>query len=65
MPLSESADKLRKMINKAIDDEKITRAEMNAIIALATEDGHIDSQERALLNQLQTMIEDKVVKYIL
>lgn len=65
MPLSESADRLRRMINKAIDDEKITRAEMDEIIALATEDGHIDSQERALLNQLQTMIEDKAIKYIL
>ena len=42
MPLYESADKLRKMINKAIDDEKTTHAEMNAIIALASEDGHID-----------------------
>ncbi len=63
MPLNESADKLRKMINKAIDDEKITHAEMDAIIALATEDGHIDSQERALLNQLQTMIENKDVRY--
>ncbi len=65
MPLYESADKLRKMINKAIDDEKISHAEMDAIIALATEDGHIDSQERALLNQLQTMIENKDVRYIL
>ncbi len=65
MPLSESAAKLRDMINKAIDDEKITRGEMNNIIALANEDGHIDSQERALLNQLQTMIEEKVVRYIL
>lgn len=65
MTLSESASKLRDMINRAIDDEKITRAEMNNIIALANEDGHIDSQERALLNQLQTMIEEKVVRYIL
>ena len=53
------------MINKAIDDEKISHAEMDAIIALANEDGHIDSQERALLNQLQTMIENKDVRYIL
>ena len=65
MPLNESANKLRKMINKAIDDEKISHAEMDAIIALANEDGHIDSQERALLNQLQTMIENKDVRYIL
>jgi uncharacterized membrane protein YebE (DUF533 family) len=65
MPLNESASRLRPMIDKAIDDKKITRPEMNAIIALATEDGYIDSQERALLNQLQAMIEDKTVKYVL
>ncbi len=65
MPLNESANKLRKMINKAIEDEKISHAEMDAIIAMANEDGHIDSQERALLNQLQTMIENKDVRYIL
>jgi uncharacterized membrane protein YebE (DUF533 family) len=65
MPLNESASRLRTMIDKAIDDKKITRPEMHAIIALATEDGHIDSQERALLNQLQAMIEDKTVKYVL
>ena len=65
MPLNESANKLRKMINKAIEDEKISHAEMDAIIAMANEDGHIDSQERALLNQLQTMIENKDVRYIM
>jgi len=65
MHISESAGRLKEMIKKAIDDHKITRAEMDAILAIATEDGHIDPQEQALLNQLQEMIEDRTVKYVL
>ena len=65
MPISESAVRLRKMIEKAIDDHKITRAEMDTILNIATEDGHIDPQEQALLNQLQEMIENKAVRYVL
>lgn len=65
MVYSKSAGQLRKMIEKAIDDHRITRAEMDAILHIATEDGHIDPHEQALLNQLQEMIENKTVKYIL
>lgn len=64
MPLSESAGRLKTMIEKAIDDHQITRLEMDNIMAIATEDGFIDSQEQALLDQLQEMIEHKVVKVI-
>ena len=64
MRLSESAGRLKKMIEKAIDDHQITRLEMDTIMAIATEDGFIDSQEQALLDQLQEMIEHKVVKVI-
>ncbi|MDF1575353.1 MAG: hypothetical protein P1P86_09205 [Bacteroidales bacterium] len=62
MKYSESAGRLRVMIEKAIEDHKITRAEMDSILFIATEDGHIDPQEQALLNQLQEMIENKTVK---
>ena len=65
MKYSESAGSARKMIEQAIADNKITRAEMDTILNIVTEDGHIDPQEQALLNQLQQMIEDKSVKYIL
>lgn len=65
MGYSESAGRLRQMIEKAIDDHKITRAEMDKILNIATEDGHIDPQEQALLNQLQEMIENKTVRYVL
>ena len=64
MDYSESAHKLRAMIDKAIDDHKITRSEMDMILHIATEDGHIDRHEQALLDQLQEMIEDKMVRIV-
>ena len=65
MKYSESAERLRKMIEKAIDDQKITREEMDSILNIVTEDGHIDPHEQALLNQLQEMIENRSVKFVL
>ena len=64
MPISESARRLKLKIEKAIEDHKITRAEMDIIMAIATEDSHIDPLEQTLLNQLQEMIENKSVKVI-
>jgi uncharacterized membrane protein YebE (DUF533 family) len=64
MVLSESAASLKEMIIKAIEDHKITREEYDKIIHVATEDGHIDSQERALLAQLQDMIENRTVELV-
>jgi tellurite resistance protein len=65
MKYSESAGRAREMIEKAIDDHKITRDEMDTILNIVTADGYIDSQEQALLDQLQEMIENKTVRYIL
>jgi MFS superfamily sulfate permease-like transporter len=64
MKLSKSAHNLRKVIEKAIEDHRITKAEFENIIHQATEDEHIDNQETALLRQLQEMIEDKSVKVV-
>ena len=64
MAYSESAARLKVIIEKAIDDHKITRAEMDEIITIAAEDSHIDPQEQALLDQLQNMIEDRSVRVI-
>jgi tellurite resistance protein len=61
---SESAGKLRDMIEQAISDHELTRAEFDMIMHIATEDGHIDAEEQALLNQLQDMIENKMVKVV-
>lgn len=64
MVYSKSAGKLREMIEKAIEDHLITRAEYDAIMNIALEDGHIDEHEQSLLNLLQEMIEEKSVKVI-
>ncbi|HAF30311.1 MAG TPA: hypothetical protein DCG75_14815 [Bacteroidales bacterium] len=63
MAISESSERLRKAIIKAIDDHVITREEYDEIIEISMEDGFIDAQERALLSQLQQMIEHKEVKF--
>lgn len=64
MAYSESAHRLKEMIGKAIEDHKITRDEYDQIINLATEDGHVDPQERALLSELQDMIENRMVRLV-
>jgi transcriptional regulator CtsR len=61
--ISKSSLHLREKIEKAIDDEVITREEYDEIIHIALEDGVIDKHEKALLSELQQMIEDKVVKF--
>lgn len=63
--VSESSLRLREAIEKAIEDHKITRDEYDRILNIATEDGHIDSHERALLQQLQQMIEEKEVRFVI
>lgn len=64
MPISESAARLKVMIEKAIEDHQITRAEMDQILNIASEDSHIDRHEQALLEELQSMIESKAVKIV-
>jgi hypothetical protein len=61
--ISNSAGRLRLMIEAAIEDHIITRDEYDKIIHIATEDGIIDKHEQALLSQLQSMIEDGSVKF--
>jgi hypothetical protein len=55
--------KLREMIEKAIADEIITREEYELILQQAMKDGHIDRVEKALLAELNQMIQDKMVKF--
>ena len=64
MKLSNGARDLRKIIEKAMEDHKITKAEYDMIIHQATEDGNIDRQEQALLRELQEMIADKSIKLV-
>ena len=63
MAISESSERLRKKILKAIEDHIITQDEYDEIIMIATEDGVIDTQEQALLSELQNMIEDGSVRF--
>lgn len=63
--VSDSSLRLREMIEKAIEDHKITRDEYDKIINIATEDGVIDRHEQALLSELQQMIENKEVKFVM
>lgn len=58
---SKSAQRLKELIEKAIDDGKVTNKEYDEILALADEDGIIDHEERSLLSQLQNMLADKSV----
>lgn len=62
MAVSESANRVRKLILKAIEDHVLTQDEYDEILMAATEDGHIDAQEQALLSELQNMIQDGSVK---
>nr|WP_321358260.1 hypothetical protein [uncultured Draconibacterium sp.] len=63
--VSESSIRLKAMIEKAIEDHKITRDEYDKILNIAAEDGFIDRHEQALLSQLQQMIEDRLVKFVI
>lgn len=62
--VSKSAVKIRELIDKAIKTGKITRDEYDQITHIATEDSHIDSQEKVLLAQLHDLIEDKTIKIV-
>jgi|WetSurMetagenome_2_1015567.scaffolds.fasta_scaffold45182_2 hypothetical protein len=64
MKLSGSVKELREIIEKAMVDHQISKSEYELIIQLATADGIIDNQKRALLSELQGMIEDKTVKLV-
>jgi len=64
MAISKSAGRLREIIETAIEDHEITRHEMELIMEMAGEDGHIDSQEQSLLNLLNEMIENREVRIV-
>ncbi len=61
MGAGETGSKLAIMIKKAIQDCELTTTEYNEILALANEDGVIDSQEQNLLKQLQELLSNGTV----
>ncbi len=60
----DSGRKLAELINQAIEDGELTTTEYDRILALANEDGVIDSQERQLLQTLQDMLADRTIKKV-
>lgn len=61
---SGSAERLSEMIKKAMDDGKLTTKEHNQIMAIADEDGILDSQEKRLLAELQEMLANGTIKRV-
>lgn len=55
---------LRELIDKAIQDERVTAREYDRIMEQANADGIIDAEERVLLATLQAMIADGSVKRV-
>jgi len=64
MKISSEANKLRHIIEKAMDDHKITKSEYDKIIHQALDDGNIDQQELVLLREFQEMIANKTIKLV-
>ena len=64
MKISSDANKLRHIIDKAMDDHKITKSEYDKIIHQALDDGNIDRQELVLLREFQEMIANKTIKLV-
>lgn len=62
--LSSEAEKVKKIIEKAIEDHEITNTEYEKILAAVNADMVIDAQERQLLAQLHELIESGVVKRV-
>ncbi len=64
MEIGDSGRKLADIIKKAISDCEISSAEYNEILAVAHEDGKIDSQEQQLLSQLQQLVANGTIKRV-
>ena len=63
MKVSKSAVKLRKAVDKAIANEMITMEEYDAIVAIATDDGHVDNHEAAILKEFNQLINSRDIKF--
>ncbi len=58
-----SGRKLAEVIHRAINDSVITMAEYEEINHVASQDGIVDAQEKALLRELNALIADKTVRF--
>lgn len=55
--------KLADVIHRAINDSVITMDEYEEITSVASQDGIIDAQEKALLRELNALIANKTVRF--
>lgn len=55
--------KLADVIDRAISDSVITMDEYEEITSVASQDGIIDAQEKALLRELNALIANKTVRF--
>ena len=56
--------RLAELIRHAMDDLEITGKEYQQIMHMASEDGHVDAAEAALLAQLHAMINDGTIERV-
>ncbi|OGR06303.1 MAG: hypothetical protein A2511_09535 [Deltaproteobacteria bacterium RIFOXYD12_FULL_50_9] len=61
---SESAVKLKEIMNHAISDLEITPSEYQQIMDHANADGHIDKEEETLLAQFHAMLNNGTIKRV-
>lgn len=61
---SNSAAELKKLINHAINDLEITPTEYQQIMDQAHADGHLDKEEKALLEQFHQMINNGTIQRV-
>ena len=59
-----SSRKLAARVQEAIEDHKLSQKEYQELLAIVHEDGRVDAHERALMDQLLSMIEDGSVKLV-
>jgi len=63
MIVTKKGQTLADVIKKAIDDSVITMAEYEEINSVASEDGILDNNEKALLRELNDMIANKTITF--
>ncbi len=61
MTTMKNGQQLSQVIEKAIADQTITMSEYEEIMSVAFQDGVIDRQEKALLEQLRLMLENRTI----
>lgn len=63
MFVTKKGQKLADVITKAIEDSVITINEYEEIMSVASEDGILDNQEKALLKELNALIANQTITF--